>query len=53
MKIMVCLYMDTAAYIKCEIEWFHLECVGLRAPPKGHWYCRNCAEELKVKQRKL
>ncbi|ORY96483.1 hypothetical protein BCR43DRAFT_491769 [Syncephalastrum racemosum] len=38
---------------ECEIEWFHLECVGLRAPPKGHWYCKNCAEELKIKQRKL
>ncbi|ORZ25672.1 hypothetical protein BCR42DRAFT_364059 [Absidia repens] len=27
---------------ECEIEWFHLECVGLKTPPKGKWYCDNC-----------
>ncbi|KAI9258916.1 inhibitor of growth protein 5-like protein [Phascolomyces articulosus] len=37
---------------ECEIEWFHLECVGLRTPPKGKWYCKNCAEQLKIKQKK-
>ncbi|KAI7883264.1 hypothetical protein K492DRAFT_159600 [Lichtheimia hyalospora FSU 10163] len=37
---------------ECEIEWFHLECVGLRTPPKGKWYCKNCAETLKIKQKK-
>ncbi|KAI8146974.1 inhibitor of growth protein 5-like protein [Fennellomyces sp. T-0311] len=36
----------------CEIEWFHLECVGLRTPPRGKWYCKNCAEHLKIKQKK-
>ncbi|KAI9498698.1 hypothetical protein BDB00DRAFT_799166 [Zychaea mexicana] len=36
----------------CEIEWFHLECVGLRTPPRGKWYCKNCAEQLKIKQKK-
>ena len=26
----------------CKIEWFHTECVGLTAPPKGTWYCPDC-----------
>ena len=35
----------------CAIEWFHYECVGI-APehrPKGKWYCKECAEQLKEK----
>ncbi|OBZ91375.1 Inhibitor of growth protein 4 [Choanephora cucurbitarum] len=35
---------------ECEIEWFHLECVGLKVPPKGKWYCKNCTPELKKKK---
>ncbi|KAK7207249.1 hypothetical protein BZA70DRAFT_270817 [Myxozyma melibiosi] len=27
----------------CKREWFHLPCVGLNAPPKGSWYCNECA----------
>ncbi len=27
---------------KCEIEWFHFECVRLKSKPKGKWYCPNC-----------
>lgn len=26
----------------CSIEWFHLGCVGLSAPPKGKWFCPMC-----------
>ena len=26
----------------CPIEWFHLNCVGLRRVPKGEWYCPSC-----------
>jgi len=28
----------------CDIEWFHLQCVGLDAPPKKNekWYCTSC-----------
>lgn len=26
----------------CPIEWFHLDCVGLSAPPSGKWYCQDC-----------
>lgn len=27
----------------CEIEWFHLACMGLSKPPTGSWQCPNCA----------
>ena len=29
----------------CAIEWFHYECAGISpdAPPKGKWFCRECA----------
>ena len=36
---------------RCAIEWFHLECVGLTASPKGKWFCPDC-QALK-KQGKL
>mmetsp|Transcript_32651 Transcript_32651/g.55059 ORF Transcript_32651/g.55059 Transcript_32651/m.55059 type:complete len:261 (+) Transcript_32651:60-842(+) len=26
----------------CPIEWFHFQCVGLTATPKGKWYCPQC-----------
>ncbi|CAD5205513.1 unnamed protein product [Bursaphelenchus okinawaensis] len=28
----------------CLTEWFHFDCVGLTAPPKGKWYCPICKE---------
>ena len=34
--------------IDCPIEWFHYSCVGLTEPPKGSWYCHNCAVKLKI-----
>ncbi|KAI9480967.1 MAG: hypothetical protein EXX96DRAFT_199018 [Benjaminiella poitrasii] len=39
--------------LECEIEWFHLECVGLKTPPRGKWYCKNCAPDLKKKKKTL
>ncbi|WBW72709.1 ING family-like protein Png1 [Schizosaccharomyces osmophilus] len=30
----------------CEREWFHMECVGLKAPPEGTWYCEACREKM-------
>ncbi|ORY99467.1 hypothetical protein BCR43DRAFT_472183 [Syncephalastrum racemosum] len=36
----------------CEIEWFHLACVDLKTVPKGKWYCNNCYQKMKGKQRK-
>ncbi|KAI8639599.1 hypothetical protein BD408DRAFT_421222 [Parasitella parasitica] len=35
----------------CEIEWFHLECVGLKTPPRGKWYCKNCTVDFKKKKK--
>mmetsp|Transcript_29775 Transcript_29775/g.41115 ORF Transcript_29775/g.41115 Transcript_29775/m.41115 type:complete len:251 (+) Transcript_29775:208-960(+) len=31
----------------CPIEWFHFECVGLTASPKGKWLCSECLEAKK------
>uniref|UniRef100_A0A060T6X1 Chromatin modification-related protein n=1 Tax=Blastobotrys adeninivorans TaxID=409370 RepID=A0A060T6X1_BLAAD len=28
----------------CKNEWFHLACIGLPAPPKGQWFCDDCAQ---------
>ncbi|KAI7819847.1 inhibitor of growth proteins N-terminal histone-binding-domain-containing protein [Gamsiella multidivaricata] len=36
----------------CEIEWFHLSCAGLKAPPKGKWYCKDCSQKSKKPQKK-
>lgn len=30
---------------KCQIEWFHFECVGILVPPKGNWYCPECQKD--------
>ena len=27
---------------KCSIEWFHCDCLRIRHPPKGKWYCPAC-----------
>lgn len=27
---------------KCVKEWFHYDCVGLKKPPRGKWFCDNC-----------
>ena len=26
----------------CPIEWFHGDCLRIRRPPKGKWYCPSC-----------
>lgn len=30
----------------CELEWFHLPCIGLETLPKGKWYCKDCQRNL-------
>ncbi|KAK9328641.1 hypothetical protein V1520DRAFT_345568 [Lipomyces starkeyi] len=35
----------------CKREWFHLPCVGLSAPPKGQWYCNECAAKYGKKSK--
>jgi chromatin modification-related protein YNG2 len=36
----------------CKYEWFHYECVGLKEPPKGKWYCSDCQEKMKSREKK-
>eukprot|EP00624_Nannochloropsis_granulata_P001825 evm.model.NODE_188_length_14408_cov_22.127499.4 len=33
---------------ECSFEWFHLDCVGLLAPPTGSWMCPDCCVEKGV-----
>ncbi|KAK9767058.1 hypothetical protein K7432_018646 [Basidiobolus ranarum] len=35
----------------CELEWFHYQCVGLKDPPKGAWYCKECQVKMKKQRR--
>lgn len=30
----------------CPYEWFHYDCVGITAPPKGKWYCPKCQSNM-------
>ena len=27
---------------ECTIRWFHFDCLRIRRPPKGKWYCPSC-----------
>ncbi len=37
----------------CKYEWFHYDCVGLKEPPKGVWYCPDCTTLMnKAKDKK-
>jgi len=36
--------------VDCDIEWFHYNCVGLTAAPKGKWYCPNCTAKMKKRR---
>ncbi len=29
---------------ECTIEWFHCDCLRIRSPPKGKWYCPSCVK---------
>jgi hypothetical protein len=37
---------------KCTIEWFHFDCLCMRCPPKGKWYCPSCRKMPKFSKRK-
>nr|XP_018670605.1 inhibitor of growth protein 3 isoform X1 [Ciona intestinalis] len=32
---------------KCPIEWFHYGCVGLEQAPTGKWFCPQCTQTMK------
>uniref|UniRef100_A0A183CLH2 PHD-type domain-containing protein n=1 Tax=Globodera pallida TaxID=36090 RepID=A0A183CLH2_GLOPA len=29
----------------CSLEWFHFDCVDLKASPKGKWFCPKCRDD--------
>lgn len=35
---------------ECEYEWFHYDCVGITAPPKGEWFCNPCLKKMAAQQ---
>lgn len=37
---------------QCTITWFHFDCLRIRGPPKGKWYCPSCRKLAKVKRKK-
>lgn len=36
----------------CKYEWFHYDCVGLKEPPVGVWYCPDCVKDVKKDTKK-
>ncbi|KKA29094.1 hypothetical protein TD95_002787 [Thielaviopsis punctulata] len=55
----VCNGVSYGAMVACDAdgcagEWFHLECVGLKVPPKPNvkWYCNDCKEKMKAGHKK-
>ncbi|GAV05533.1 hypothetical protein RvY_15651 [Ramazzottius varieornatus] len=37
-------HMVGCDYDGCKIEWFHFTCVGLKAKPRGKWFCPDCRD---------
>ncbi|XGW30857.1 hypothetical protein V3C99_009655 [Haemonchus contortus] len=35
----------------CKNEWFHFQCVGLTSSPIGKWYCDDCKESRRKKNK--
>ncbi|XP_065347869.1 uncharacterized protein MESR4 [Cloeon dipterum] len=29
----------------CKHEWYHFDCVGIKVPPVGTWYCPECLKK--------
>lgn len=34
--------MIMCEHAKCNIVWFHFDCLRIRCPPKSKWYCPSC-----------
>ena len=34
----------------CKVEWFHFRCVGMKAAPKGRWFCDECCKLRNIRQ---
>ena len=37
----------------CDIQWFRVDCLELKAVPKGKWYCPNYSTKRKQRKRSL
>ncbi|KAH7641272.1 inhibitor of growth protein 3 [Dermatophagoides farinae] len=37
---------------ECPYQWFHYECVGIKVPPDGSWFCPTCLKDVKERYRK-
>ena len=37
---------------QCSISWFHFDCLRIRTPPKGKWYCPSCHKLKKFNRQK-
>ena len=37
---------------RCEIEWFHTECLKITRIPKGKWLCPECRKKITNRKRK-
>ena len=37
---------------QCSIHWFHFDCLRIRTPPKGKWYCPSCCKLEKFNKQK-
>ena len=37
---------------ECSIQWFHCDCLRIRSPPKGKWYCPACRKLPQFNKRK-
>ncbi len=36
----------------CTIQWFHCDCLRIRCPPKGKWYCPSCRKNTESRKSK-
>ena len=36
----------------CSIQWFHCDCLRIRNPPKGQWYCPACRKSPRFNNKK-
>ena len=37
----------------CTIEWFHYDCLRIRCPPKGKWYCPSCKKLAQFSRKRV
>ncbi|XP_027198356.2 inhibitor of growth protein 3-like [Dermatophagoides pteronyssinus] len=37
---------------ECPYQWFHYDCVGIKVPPDGSWFCPTCIKDIKERYKK-